>query len=87
MSSQRRVGRTAASAASVAFALLLALPLAVGQTSPAASTTVYATVVIARTGERSPELMAENSTLEITSLGANQMFNMVGAISPLARRG
>ncbi len=69
--------RTPASAASVVLALLHALPLAVGQTSPPSSTTVYATVVVARTGERNPELMAQNSSLEITSYGANQMFNMV----------
>jgi hypothetical protein len=86
MSSQRRVSRTVAYAASVALALLLALPLAVGQTSPSSSTTVYATVVVARTGERSPELVAENSTLEITSYGANQMFNMVGVESRLFAR-
>jgi hypothetical protein len=86
MSPQCRVARTVASAATVALALLLALPLAVGQVSPPSSTTVYATVVVARTGERSPELLAVNSTLEITSYGANQMFNMVGGQSPLVAR-
>jgi hypothetical protein len=82
MSSPRRVAHTTATAISVGLALLLALPLAVGQASPPSSTTVYATVVVARTGERNPELMAVNTTLEITSYGANQMFNLVGAAVP-----
>jgi hypothetical protein len=78
MAPPRRVARTPAPAVSVALSLLIALPLALGQASPPAVTTVYATVVVARTGERNPELMAQNTTLEITSYGANQMFNMVG---------
>jgi serine acetyltransferase len=80
MSSLRHVAQSAATAISLGLVLLHALPLVVGQSSSAgASSTVYATVVVARTGERTPELMAINNTLEITSYGANQMFNMVGA--------
>ena len=64
--------------ASVALAALLAgLPLVAAQTSPPMSTTVYAAVVVARTGERYPMLESLNTSLEITSYGANQMYNMV----------
>ena len=38
---------------------------------------VYSSFIYARTGERTPSLLAVNSSLRLTSYGAHQMYDMV----------
>jgi hypothetical protein len=39
--------------------------------------TVYSTFIFARTGERTPTLLDNENTVQLTAYGANQMYSMV----------
>jgi len=63
-------------ATTLVFASLLVGALA--QSAVTSGYHVYATFIYARTGERTPSMMAPQIPMHLTSSGANQMYDLLG---------